>query len=164
MPHALLERWRFWDNQPDVDFEYEGEMTPRMALNAEFRKAYPFSRLTNDANVMITPGIHSAAIATKLLGEIGEATVVGPFWLGWKNQCRSPRLARGVSDIVMLAAMAAYEIERRPPQLGARFGEVGAKWPQSRGQRTPKHFRLFLTRGENPCWSCAQTPAPAHAE
>ena len=65
------------DNSPDVDFEYEGEMTPRMALNEKFREVYPFSRLNGEANVLITPGVHSAGISTKLVGEIGGAVGAG---------------------------------------------------------------------------------------
>ena len=61
------------DQRGDVDFEYEGEMTPRMALNEKVRAVYPFSRLRGEANVLITPGVHSAAISTKLLGEVGGA-------------------------------------------------------------------------------------------
>ncbi len=99
------------DKRSEVDFEYEGEMTPRMALNEKFRGVYPFSRLTGEANVLITPGVHSAAISTKLLGEIGGATVIGPALIGLERPVQIAQVGAGVTDIVTLAAIAAYELD-----------------------------------------------------
>ena len=95
----------------DVDFEYEGEMTPRMALNPTFREVYPFSRLSGEANVLVTPGLHSASISTKLLGEIGGATVLGPLLIGLEKPVQIVQVGARVVDIVTLAAMAAYDID-----------------------------------------------------
>ncbi|MEL6370641.1 MAG: NADP-dependent malic enzyme [Pseudomonadota bacterium] len=99
------------DNRADVDFEYEGEMTPRMALNPKLRKIYPFSRLSGEANVLITPGVHSAAISTKLLGEIGGATVIGPALIGLSKPVQIVQIGARVADIVSLAAVAAYDLD-----------------------------------------------------
>ncbi len=99
------------DRRSDVDFEYEGEMTPRMALNEKIRGIYPFSRLKGEANVLITPGVHSAAISTKLLGEVGGAMVLGPVLIGLERSVQIAQVGAGVTDIVTLAAMAAYEID-----------------------------------------------------
>src|SRR5262249_50087279 len=60
-----------------VDFEYEGEMAADVALNPEAAAPYPFSRLTGPANVLIMPAFHSASISTKMLQELGGATVIG---------------------------------------------------------------------------------------
>ncbi len=99
------------DNSPDVDFEYEGEMTPRMALNEKFREVYPFSRLQGEANVLITPGVHSAGISTKLVGEIGGAVVLGPVLIGLEKSVQIAQVGARVGDVVTLAAMAAYELD-----------------------------------------------------
>ncbi len=96
------------DARRDIDFEYEGEMTPRMALNERVREIYPFSRLKGEANVLITPGAHSATISTKLLGEIGGATVLGPLLIGLERPVQIAQIGARVPDIVTLAAMAAY--------------------------------------------------------
>src|SRR5437588_11091381 len=48
-----------------VDFEYDGEMAADVALNRALAAAYPFSRLTGPANVLVMPAFHSAAISTK---------------------------------------------------------------------------------------------------
>ncbi|HXQ45352.1 MAG TPA: NADP-dependent malic enzyme, partial [Caulobacteraceae bacterium] len=41
-----------------VDFEYEGEMPPELALEPERRANFPFMRLSGPANVLIMPAIH----------------------------------------------------------------------------------------------------------
>ena len=107
----VAEAVRILDDRKDVDFEYEGEMTPRMALNPEVRKMFPFSRLTGEANVLITPGVHSGSVATKLLAEIGGATVIGPLLIGLERPVQILQTASNVQNIVMLAAMAAYELD-----------------------------------------------------
>ena len=99
------------DQRNDVDFEYEGEMTPRMALNENYRSVYPFSRLTGEANVLIMPGVHSASISTKLVSELGGATVLGPLQIGLERPVQIAQVGAGVSDIVTLAAMAAFDLD-----------------------------------------------------
>lgn len=100
------------DRRSDVDFEYEGEMTPRMALNEKFRSIYPFSRLTGEANVLITPGVHSAGISTKLVGELGGAIVIGPVLIGLERPVQIAQVGARVGDVVTLAAMAAYGLDQ----------------------------------------------------
>ena len=92
-----------------VDFEYEGEMPPDLALDAENRGNYPFMRLTGPANVLIMPAIHSASISTKLVQSLGGATVVGPVLLGLSKSVQICPLSASVSKILNLATMAAYE-------------------------------------------------------
>ncbi|MEM1410506.1 MAG: phosphate acyltransferase, partial [Pseudomonadota bacterium] len=99
------------DERSDIDFEYEGEMTPRMALNSQLRGIYPFNRLTGDANVLITPGLHSGGISSKLVAEIGGATVIGPVLIGLQKPVQIVQTGVQVNDILTLAAMAAYELD-----------------------------------------------------
>ncbi|MCA8889092.1 MAG: NADP-dependent malic enzyme, partial [Parvularculaceae bacterium] len=110
------------DARRDVDFEYEGEMTPRMALNERIRSIYPFSRLRGEANVLIAPGVHSAAISTKLLGEIGGATVLGPLLIGLEHSVQICQVGARVSDIVTLAVMAAYELDKEHRSWAEKSG------------------------------------------
>ena len=93
----------------DTDFEYEGEMNADVALDPDHRRLYPFSRLSGPANVLIMPAIHSASIATKLMGAAGGATVLGPMLLGLEKPVQIARLGAGVSDILTLAALAAHD-------------------------------------------------------
>ena len=90
-----------------VDFEYEGEMSPDVALNPELAKLYPFNRLSGPANVLIMPALHSASIASKLIQEMGNATVVGPILVGLEKHAQVITMGAKVSDIINAAALAA---------------------------------------------------------
>ena len=92
-----------------ADFEYEGEMSPELALDPAQRSNYPFMRLTDSANVLIMPAIHSASISTKLLQALGEATVIGPILLGLSKSVQICALSASVSKILTMATMAAYD-------------------------------------------------------
>jgi malate dehydrogenase (oxaloacetate-decarboxylating)(NADP+) len=93
-----------------VDFEYDGEMGADVALNAEAMKPYPFCRLKDTANVLIMPAFHSASISTKMLKELGGATVIGPMLVGLEKSVQIVSLGARDSDIVNMAALAAYDI------------------------------------------------------
>ena len=83
----------------DIDFEYEGEMPPELALDPASRENYPFMRLTDQANVLIMPAIHSASISTKLVQALGGATVVGPILVGLsKSGADLPAVGLGLQD------------------------------------------------------------------
>ncbi|WP_297800533.1 NADP-dependent malic enzyme [uncultured Brevundimonas sp.] len=92
----------------DVDFEYEGEMPPELALNPDARANYPFMRLTGDANVLVMPAIHSAAISTRLVQSLGGATVIGPLLVGLEKSVQIVPLGASVSEIINAATFAAY--------------------------------------------------------
>ncbi|MGH6999241.1 MAG: NADP-dependent malic enzyme [Phenylobacterium sp.] len=93
----------------DVDFEYEGEMPPELALDPSKRVNYPFMRLTGPANVLIMPAIHSAAISTQLVQSLGGATVIGPLLLGLSKSVQIAPLSASVSRVLQMATLAAYE-------------------------------------------------------
>ena len=92
-----------------VDFEYEGEMPPELALDPEARAAYPFMRLTGHANVLVMPAIHSAAISTRLVQQLGGATVIGPLLVGLEKSVQIVSLGASVSEIMTAATFAAYD-------------------------------------------------------
>jgi malate dehydrogenase (oxaloacetate-decarboxylating)(NADP+) len=92
-----------------VEFEYEGEMPPEIALDVERRGNYPFMRLTGPANVLIMPAIHSAAISTQLLKTLGGATVIGPVLLGLNKAVQICPLSSSVSRILQQAVLCAYD-------------------------------------------------------
>jgi malate dehydrogenase (oxaloacetate-decarboxylating)(NADP+) len=97
------------DARGDIDFEYEGEMPPELALDPKSTDNYPFMRLTDEANVLIMPAIHSASISTKLVQALGGATMVGPILVGVSKPVQICPLSASVSKILTLAQMAAYE-------------------------------------------------------
>lgn len=93
----------------NVDFEYEGEMPPELALDPEARSSYPFMRLTGDANVLVMPAIHSASISTRLVQALGGATVIGPLLVGLEKSVQIVPLGASVSEIITAATFAAYD-------------------------------------------------------
>jgi malate dehydrogenase (oxaloacetate-decarboxylating)(NADP+) len=93
-----------------VDFEYDGEMAADVALSPTAMAAYPFCRLSGPANVLVMPAYHSASISTKLLQELGGSTVIGPLLVGFDKPVQIVSLAAKDSDIVNMAALAAFNL------------------------------------------------------
>ena len=93
-----------------VNFEYEGEMTVDVALNAESQKQYPFSRLTGPANILVVPARHSASISVKLMQEMGDATVIGPILAGVDESIQVCSTSATANDILNMAILAACKV------------------------------------------------------
>jgi malate dehydrogenase (oxaloacetate-decarboxylating)(NADP+) len=93
-----------------VDFEYDGELNADVALNPDVMAAYPFCRLSGPANVLVMPARHSAAISTNMLKELGGSTVLGPLLVGFDRPVQILPISARDSDIVNMAALAAYNI------------------------------------------------------
>jgi malate dehydrogenase (oxaloacetate-decarboxylating)(NADP+) len=96
-----------------VDFEYDGEMTADVALNMDKMSKYPFCRLTAPANILICPGLHSASIATKMLEEIGNCTVIGPILDGFEKSVQIVTMRSSINDILNMAAIAAVDSQSK---------------------------------------------------
>lgn len=93
-----------------VDFEYDGEMGADIALNMEKMAAYPFCRLTGPANVLVMPAFHSASIATKMMEEMGGATLIGPLLVGMDKPVQIVPMGAKDNEVFNMAAIAAYNI------------------------------------------------------
>jgi len=94
-----------------VDFKFDGEMQPDVALNEKYKELYPFSEIVGDANILIMPAIHSAAISLKLMKTLGGAKIIGPFLVGLGQPIEIAPLRSSTSDILNLASVAAYSSE-----------------------------------------------------
>jgi len=105
----VREAVRLLDKQR-VDFEYDGDMAADVALNMELREAYPFCRLSGPANVLIMPAFHSASISTKMLMELGGATVIGPILVGLDRSVQIVPLSGNDAQLVNMAALASYNV------------------------------------------------------
>ncbi len=104
-----------------VDFEYEGEMAPDVALNYEMQKRfYPFTRLSGAANILVMPGLQSASLSAKLLKELGGESVMGPYMLGLAHSVQIAPMTASASDLVMLAVLAAGDAHARQQRKAAR--------------------------------------------
>ncbi len=93
-----------------VDFEYEGEMTVDVALNPSAQGAYPFSRLTGPANILVVPARHSASISVKLMQEMAGATVIGPILAGVDKSIQICSTTSTANDILNMAVLAACKV------------------------------------------------------
>jgi malate dehydrogenase (oxaloacetate-decarboxylating)(NADP+) len=93
-----------------LDFTYDGEVAADIALNPELRGPYPFCRLKGPANVLVMPAFHAASISSKMLQELGGATVVGPLIVGLDRAVQIIQLGAKDSEIVNMAALAAFNI------------------------------------------------------
>jgi malate dehydrogenase (oxaloacetate-decarboxylating)(NADP+) len=104
-----------------VDFEYEGEMAPDVALNYDMqRRFYPFSRLSGPANILVMPGLQSASISAKLLRAVGGESVLGPYILGLELPVQIAPMTASASDLVMLAVLAGGDAHARLQREAAR--------------------------------------------
>ncbi len=91
-----------------VDFKFDGDMQPDVALNDEYSDLYPFSEIVGNANILIMPGQHSAAISYKIMKSLGGAKVVGPLLIGLAQPIEIAPLRSSTSEILNLASVAAY--------------------------------------------------------
>ena len=100
-------------DQRQPNFEYDGEMSPDVALDARLmRQLYPFCRLGGAANILVMPGLNSANITAKLLPHLGGGTVVGPLLMGLSHPVQIVNIGATVSDLVNLAALSAHDAIR----------------------------------------------------
>ena len=95
----------------DVDFDFDGEMQPDVALNPKYKETYPFSKIVGNANILIMPALHSAAISTKLMRTIGGAKTIGPLLIGLGLPIEIAPLRSSSNDILNLASVAAFSSE-----------------------------------------------------
>ena len=88
-------------------FEYEGELAPDAALNPKVMANYPFSRLSQPANVLIMPGLQSANVSAKLLRELGGNATIGPMLIGMEKPVQIAPMTSIAPDVLQLAVLAA---------------------------------------------------------
>jgi len=92
-----------------ADFEYDGEMSPDVALDMDLRVVYPFCRLTGPANILIMPGLHAAAISSQILHKLGGGTVIGPLLTGLTRAVQIAPINANDADLVNFASLAAHD-------------------------------------------------------
>ena len=94
-----------------LDFDFDGEMQPDVALNPIYREIYPFSKIVGNANILIMPGQHSAAISYKMMKSLGDSKVIGPLLIGLGLPIEIAPLRSSTSEIINLASIAAYSAD-----------------------------------------------------
>ncbi|ATP11747.1 malic protein NAD-binding protein [Bartonella henselae] len=95
-----------------ADFEFDGEISADVALNVKLMQQYPFMGLTEPANILVMPGYHASSIASKMLQELGEATIIGPILIGLERSVQIVPFSGSDTDVVNIATLAAYHAEK----------------------------------------------------
>jgi malate dehydrogenase (oxaloacetate-decarboxylating)(NADP+) len=112
----------------DPSLMVDGEMQADTALDENIvRTSYPFSTLTEEANVLIFPNLSAGNIAYKLLNHLGGATAIGPILVGMGRPVHVLEQGADVQEIVNMAAVAVMDAQ-------ARKGRV----PQHRAVEQPR--------------------------
>ena len=94
-----------------VDFKFDGEMQPDVALEEVYKELYPFSEIVGNSNVLIMPSQHSAAISYKMIKSMSRAKLIGPLLIGLGLPIEIAPLRSSTSDILNLASIAAYSAD-----------------------------------------------------
>ena len=94
-----------------VDFKFDGEMQPDVALEELYKELYPFSEIVGNSNVLIMPSQHSAAISYKMIKSMSRAKVIGPLLIGLGLPIEIAPLRTSTSEIINLASIAAYSAD-----------------------------------------------------
>ena len=89
------------------DLVVDGEMQADTAVNKDILSHYPFSKLTEAANILVFPTMQAGNIAYKLLKELGGGTAIGPILMGLPKQAHVLQTGASVDDIVNVAAIAS---------------------------------------------------------
>ncbi|MGL3827482.1 NADP-dependent malic enzyme [Candidatus Pelagibacter communis] len=98
--------------EKNVDFKFDGDMQPDVALNDQYKNLYPFSDIVGNANILIMPGQHSAAISYKMMKTLSDAKVIGPLLIGLGLPIEIAPLRSSTSEIINLASIAAYSADK----------------------------------------------------
>jgi malate dehydrogenase (oxaloacetate-decarboxylating)(NADP+) len=92
------------------DLEVDGEMQADAAVNHQhLRELYPFADLEGDANVLVFPNLGAANTASKLMGQIGGAEIIGPVLLGMQKPVHVLQRGSSVQDVVNLVTIASVD-------------------------------------------------------
>ena len=90
-----------------VDFDFDGEMQPDVALNPIYKEIYPFSKIVGNANVLIMPA-YIVLDLNKVNEVFGGGKNIGPLLIGLGQPIEVAPLRASTSEILNLASIAAY--------------------------------------------------------
>jgi malate dehydrogenase (oxaloacetate-decarboxylating)(NADP+) len=104
----------------------EGEMQADTAFDMmSVGTRYPFSKLTEEANILIFPNLSAGNIAYKLLTKLGGAAAVGPILVGMAHPVHVLEENADVQDIVNMAAVAVIDAQWRVRTASGTYVPVG---------------------------------------
>lgn len=96
------------EQAPDINID--GELQLTTALRSDLRKRYfPFSELSQDANIFIFPDLQSGNLALNLLENMGDAVSIGPILTGTRLPVHLRQYGSSVEDVVNIVAAGTVE-------------------------------------------------------
>ena len=122
-----------------VDFEYDGEMSPDVALDPGYRALYPFCRLTGPANVLVMPGLHSAHITSPPGAPAGRRQRHRPA-ADRPHPCR-PARRRWTAPSARSSMWRPSRRTRRCGRSGGRGQRASSRGRRVRGAMAPRSRR-----------------------
>lgn len=100
------------------DLLVDGEMQADTAVNEEvMNRIFPFSKIQGGANVLIFPNLDASNIAYKLVQQLGDGEVLGPFLMGIKKPANVLQRTCSVEDIINSIVMTAVEVQLYEDQI-----------------------------------------------
>ncbi len=110
------------------DLVVDGDMQSDTATDIEILKThFPFSRLQEQANVLIFPDLAAGNIAYKLMIKLGGADPIGPILMGMKKPVHVLHRSNDVDQVVVMAALATVEAGRMTVELPVDSSAIGVK-------------------------------------
>ncbi|MCB0348934.1 MAG: NADP-dependent malic enzyme, partial [Bdellovibrionales bacterium] len=94
------------------DMVVDGEMQADTAINENIRKKFfPFSQIDGGANILMFPNLDSSNIGYKLVQQLSNGEVLGPFLMGVRKPAHVLQRSCSVEDIVNVAAITALHVQ-----------------------------------------------------
>ena len=90
----------------------DGEMQSDTAINPDIiHRIFPFCRIKEGANILMFPNLDSGNISYKLIQQLSEGEVLGPFLMGVNKPANVLQRTCSVEDIVNTIVLTALEAQ-----------------------------------------------------
>ncbi len=90
----------------------DGEMQADTAVNPSIvERIFPFCNIQDGANILVFPDLNSGNIAYKLIQQLSECEVMGPFLLGINKPANVMQRTCNVQDIINTIVLTAVEAQ-----------------------------------------------------
>ena len=100
--------------EAEPDLIVDGEMQADTALDAGLMsRFFGFSKLREEANVLVFPNLEAANIAYKLLQKLAGAQTIGPVLMGLNRPVSVLQKGADVSEVVQMAVVAAVDAQEK---------------------------------------------------
>lgn len=101
--------------QQNPDFIVDGEMQADSAVNPEIiERIFPFSNIKDGANILVFPNLDAGNISYKLVQQLGNGEVIGPFLMGVNKPAHVVQRTSVVDDIFNSIVLTSLHYQAIP--------------------------------------------------